>query len=164
MDADTLSEQLIAGPIPADRTEDWAGVRACLARIKATWDQGDATGYAACFAAEATYVSFVGTTYLGRQDILECHAALFAKFAQGTTMFVTVLDVRFHGDSTATVLTSGNATKKPSHQGKVQTFTFGRVTGGWECVAFQNTKRNTLLERTSYLFDRRFRPLRERTL
>jgi uncharacterized protein (TIGR02246 family) len=166
MSADTLSVQLFADRVPADRTEDWADVRAGLARLKDAWDRGDAAAYADCFSSDATYVIFVGTVYAGRQDIADCHAALFAKFAKGTTMFVTVHDVRFHGPDTVTVVTSGDAAKRAPRpgRGKVQTFTFHRGAAGWECVAFQNTKRNTLMERVSFRFDRRFRPLRERTL
>ena len=98
MSADTLSEQLIAAPVPADRTGDWADIRACLARLKSAWDRGDAA-------------------------------------------------------------------KRPPRpgRGKVQSYTFRRGGTGWECVAFHNTKRSTLMERISYVFDRRFRPLRERT-
>ena len=166
MRADTLPEQLFAGPIPADRTDDWAGVRACLARLKDAWDRGDATGYSDWFSPTASYVIFVGTVYLGRPDIADCHAALFARFAKGTTMYLTVRDVRFHGADTVTVVTTGDAAKRPPRPGtgKVQSFTFHRGATGWECVAFQNTKHNTLMEHTSYLFDRRFRPLRERTI
>ena len=165
MRADTLSEQLIAAPVPADRTGDWADIRARLARLKNAWDRGDAAGYAECFSVDATYVTFVGTVYLGRQDIADCHAALFARFARDTTMFLTVRDVRFHGAATATVLTTGDAAKRPPRpgRGKVQSYTFRRGCTGWECVAFHNTRRSTLMERISYVFDRRFRPLRERT-
>jgi uncharacterized protein (TIGR02246 family) len=166
MNADTLPEQLIAGPVPADHADDWAGIRACLARLKDAWDRGDRTGYAECFSLDATYVIFVGTVYRGRPDIADSHAALFAKFAKGTTMFLTVLDVRFHGADVATVLTTGDVGKRAPRPGagKVQSYTFHRGATGWECVAFQNTKRHRLMERTSFGFDRRFRPLRERTL
>src|SRR3982751_4443231 len=161
MDADTLSVQLIAGTIPADRTGDWAGVRACLARLEDAWAAGDATGYADCFSNDATYVTFAGTVHLGRQDIADCHQALFATFAKGTRMFPTVRDVRFHGPDTATVLTTGDIGNRPPRSGgKVQSFTFHRGAAGWECVAFQNTKHHRVMERISWLFDRRFRPLR----
>ncbi|WP_052359318.1 SgcJ/EcaC family oxidoreductase [Actinoplanes friuliensis] len=150
MDADTLSGQ----------------INDCLARMKDAWDRGDATAYAECFSPDAVYVIFVGTTYIGRRDITECHEALFAKFAKGTTMFLTVLDMRFHGPDTATVLTSGDAAKRAPRpgRGKVQTYTFHRGTDGWTCVSFQNTKRNVLMERTSFLFDRRFRPILQRAI
>src|SRR6187549_2304261 len=112
MEADTLSVQLIAEPVPPDRAGDWAEIRACLARLKDAWDRGDATGYAKCFSPDATYVIFVGTVYRGRPDIADSHAALFARFAKGTTMFLTVLDVRFHGADVATVLTTGDVGKR----------------------------------------------------
>ena len=106
------------------------------------------------------YVIFVGTVYVGRSDIVRSHEALFAKFAKGTTTFLTVLDVRFHGPDTATVLTTGDAAKRPPPpgRGKVQSFTFHRAADGWACVAFQNTKRSPLMERVSFRMDRRFRP------
>ncbi|GAA4967331.1 SgcJ/EcaC family oxidoreductase [Actinoplanes utahensis] len=152
--------QLLGGRVPTDRADDWNAIKYVLAQLKDTWDRGDAAAYARCFSADAVYVIFVGTVYVGRADIERSHEALFTKFAKGTTTFLTVLDVRFHGPDTATVLTTGDAAKRPPRagRGKVQSFTFHRGPDGWECVAFHNTKRSPLMERISFHMDRRFRP------
>ena len=128
------------------------------------WDRGDAEAYARCFTPDASYVTFVGTTYLGRQDIAECHRALFAKFGKGTRMRMEILSLGHPAPTTITVVSSGDVTKKPPRRlAKMQTFTFTRDDDGeWLCAAFQNTKHHPLMERVSFLFDERFRPLRER--
>ena len=118
------------------------------------WAAGDAEAYAECFTADASYVTFVGTAYLGREDIAECHRALFRKFAKGTTLQMTVLDARVVAPGVMNVVTEGDK--------KVQSYTLVSTDAGWRCAAFQNTKRQPLLERISILFDRRFRPMRLR--
>jgi uncharacterized protein (TIGR02246 family) len=145
-------------------TTDLAGIHESLDRIKDAWDRGDPDAYASCFTPGASYVTFVGTIYLGRTDIADSHRALFEKFAKGTRMHMTVLDVQFYGTDTVTVVTCGDAAKKPPRheRAKVQSFTFCRTDQGWLCAAFQNTKSRPLMERVAALFDRRFIPLRDR--
>lgn len=141
------------------------GIRDALDAMKRAWDAGDADAYAACFTADASYVSFVGTVYRGRADIADCHRALFSRFAKGTVMQVHRTEIDLHGPSLATAVTGGDATRKPLRAGaepKVQTLTFVLDDGRWLCAAFQNTKVQPLMHRVSALIDKRFTPLRER--
>ncbi|MFE2374022.1 SgcJ/EcaC family oxidoreductase [Streptomyces sp. NPDC059398] len=116
-------------------------VEAFLARIRDAWDAGDASGYAAQFAQDASYVIFMGDVMLGRTAIEQTHREVFARWQKGTRMTVKPIDVRMPDESTAVVTTVGGV-GKGSRIGfdKLQTFTLRRHEGRWECVAFQNTK------------------------
>ncbi|WP_435582456.1 SgcJ/EcaC family oxidoreductase [Amycolatopsis thermoflava] len=80
--------------IDTDRT---AAVAAVLDSLAEAWARGDADAYAAHFTEDATYITFVGTRYQGRQDIADSHRALFAKFLKGTRLAHEMVDVRFLG-------------------------------------------------------------------
>jgi uncharacterized protein (TIGR02246 family) len=60
------------------------------------------------FTDDATYVTFVGTYYQGRRDIVESHRTLFAKYRKGTQLGNEILDVRFPGPDTAVVTGRGD--------------------------------------------------------
>ncbi|MFE7120386.1 SgcJ/EcaC family oxidoreductase [Streptomyces sp. NPDC057654] len=117
-------------------------VEGFLDRIRDTWDAGDASGYAAQFAENASYVIFMGDVMLGRAAIERTHHEVFTRWQKGTRMAVKSIDVRMPDESTAVVTTVGGI-GKGSRIGfdKFQTFTLHRRREGrWECVAFQNTK------------------------
>ena len=139
---------------------DRCAVDALLARMERTWAAGDADGYAACFAPDATYVIFVGTTYRGRDEIARTHASLFTSFLRGTRIHATVLDVRFPAPRTAVVVTCGDVGKRPPRdaRAKVQTLTLVREGDDWLCTAYQNTKTHRLMERVSFALRRDLRP------
>lgn len=122
----------------------------------AAWDSGDGAAYAANFTADATYITFVGTVYRGRDEIARAHQALFDKFLQGSSLWDDILDIRFLGSDTAVVTSRGDVGKhgtRPSKLSKVQTYTVVREPDGqWRIAAFQNTKRKALMERISFAF------------
>lgn len=143
---------------------DQATVTAVLDSLADAWARGDADAYGAHFTEDATYVTFVGTRYQGRQDIADSHRALFAKFLGGTRLAHEVLDVRFLGPDAA-VLTSRGDTYKGEHPKKltkVQTYTLVRDGGRWLVAAFHNTQRKALMESISFRFAPETRPKAER--
>ncbi|MFD3557075.1 SgcJ/EcaC family oxidoreductase [Streptomyces goshikiensis] len=134
-------------------TEDTAAVRAVITSLIDAWQRHDAEAYGAQFTADATYVTFVGTYYQGRADIVESHRALFAKYLKGTRLADEVLDVRFYGPDTAVVTGRGDTYKgsRPRKLTKIQTYTLVREPDGtWRIAAFHNTKRKPLLEAISF--------------
>ncbi|MEV4054423.1 SgcJ/EcaC family oxidoreductase [Amycolatopsis sp. NPDC049688] len=141
-------------------TTDRTTVTAVLDSLADAWGRGDADAYGAHFTEDATYVTFVGTRYAGRDDIAGSHRVLFEKFLKGTKLAHEVLDVRFLGADVA-VLTSrgdtytGDAPKKLS---KVQTYTLVRDGERWLVAAFHNTQRKPLMERISFKFAPETRP------
>jgi uncharacterized protein (TIGR02246 family) len=122
----------------------------------AAWASGDGAAYAANFTADASYITFVGTVYSGRDEIARAHQALFDKFLQGSSLWDDILDIRFLGPDTAVVTSRGDVGKhgsRPSKLGKVQTYTVVREADGrWRIAAFQNTKRKALMEKISFAF------------
>ncbi|MEU4251973.1 SgcJ/EcaC family oxidoreductase [Amycolatopsis sp. NPDC026612] len=135
-------------------TTDRTAVTAVLDSLADAWGRGDADAYGAHFTEDATYVTFVGTRYTGRDDIAGSHRVLFEKFLKGTKLAHEVLDVRFLGADVAVVSTSGDTHKgaQPGKLSKVQTYTLVRDNGRWLVAAFHNTQRKPLMERISFAF------------
>ena len=143
-------------------TTDRATVTAVLDSLADAWDRGDAAAYGAHFTEDATYVTFVGTRYSGREDIAAGHRVLFEKFLKGTKLAHEVLDVRFLGADVALVSTTGDTYKgtRPGKLSKVQTYTLVRDGERWLVAAFHNTQRKPLMERISFAFAPETKPKR----
>ncbi|MEO6086543.1 MAG: SgcJ/EcaC family oxidoreductase [Umezawaea sp.] len=142
--------------IDTDRTV----LTAVIDSLADAWARGDADAYGAHFTEDVTYITFVGTRYQGRQDIVDSHRALFAKFVKGTKLAHEVLDVRFLG-ADAAVLTSRGDTVKGEHPKKltkVQTYAMVREGDRWLVAAFHNTQRKPLMEGISFRFTPETRP------
>lgn len=95
----------------------------------------------------------VATSYQGRRDIVESHRTLFAKYLKGTQLADEILDIRFLRPDVAVVTGRGDTYKgsRRKRLSKVQTYTLVREPDGrWRIAAFQNTKRNPLMEAVSF--------------
>ncbi|SFW90407.1 SgcJ/EcaC family oxidoreductase [Amycolatopsis australiensis] len=145
-------------------TTDSTTVTAVLDSLAEAWGRGDADAYGAHFTEDATYVTFVGTRYQGRDDIADSHRALFAKFLKGTQLAHEVLDVRFLGADVAVLTSRGDTYKgtRPEKLGKLQTYTLVRDGDRWLVAAFHNTQRKPLMERVSFAFAPETKPKGER--
>lgn len=140
------SSATAASPAPSTGSDtDRAGVLAALDRIRAAWDAGDASDYAAEFTDDASYVIFAGMHDLGRDAIRRSHVPVFEKWQSGSRMSMRVLDLRFIAPDVAVVVTDGGIGKRARiRHDKVQTFVMVRDGEGWRCAAFQNTKKHRL--------------------
>jgi uncharacterized protein (TIGR02246 family) len=140
----------------ASTETDRAAILELLDRVEAAWARGDGAAYAAEFTADASYVTWVGTLYIGRKDIARSHQVLFAKFLKGTRIFGRVERIRFLGPDAAVVTSRGDTykgSKQPRKLTKVQTYTVVReADGAWRVAAFQNTKRHNVMEAISFKF------------
>lgn len=137
--------------MPDDRT----AVTSVIGALVDAWNRQDAEAYGRLFTEDATYVTWVGTHYRGRRDIVASHHALFTKFVKGTKLADEILDLRFLGPDTAVVTGRGEIYKgdRPAKLTKVQTYVLVRAAdGGWRIAAFQNTKRKPLMEAVSFRF------------
>jgi uncharacterized protein (TIGR02246 family) len=147
-----------------DNTGDLAAIRDLLLRSQEAWNRGDGAAYAACFTADATDVTFVGTVYRSGADIGRAHQALFDSFLKGTRLSLDILDIRRYGADAAVVLTRGDVAKKtPRRLGKLATYTVvrnshGAADGGWRIAAVQKTQRKPLMEAISFRFQPATRP------
>ncbi|MCE7000891.1 SgcJ/EcaC family oxidoreductase [Saccharothrix sp. S26] len=133
--------------------DDRAAVVEVIGQLVEAWAGHDADAYGALFTEDATYVTYVGTCYRGRHDIVESHRTLWAKFLRGTRLADEVLDVRFTGPGTAVVTGRGDTYKgrRPAKLSKVQTYLLVREADGrWRIAAFHNTKRKPLMEAISF--------------
>jgi uncharacterized protein (TIGR02246 family) len=150
--------------IDTDRTADVTAVTAVLDSLADAWARADAEAYGAHFTEDASYTTFVGTRYQGRQDITDSHRALFAKFLSGTTLAHEVVDVRFPGPDVAVLTSRGDTVKgkRPKELTKVQTYTLVRDGDRWLVAAFHNTRRKPLMERISFRFAPDTRPRDQR--
>ncbi|WP_182897826.1 SgcJ/EcaC family oxidoreductase [Microbispora sp. H10830] len=136
----------------ADTAADTAAVTAVLDRLTAAWNAGDGAAYGAEFTADATYITYVGTLYVGGTEIGSAHQALFESFLKDTRLASEIVGIRFTGPDTALVVTRGDVHKgRPGKLGKIQTYTLVRRAGGdWKIAAFQNTKHKALMEAISF--------------
>ncbi|WP_125612261.1 SgcJ/EcaC family oxidoreductase [Specibacter cremeus] len=136
--------------------DDREAITAVLAEMNDAWARHDADAYGALFTEDATYVTFVGTHYSGRADIVACHRTLFSKFLKNTRLAADIIDIRFPGPDTAIVTGRGDTYKgasapAPSKMSKVQTHTLVREADGtWLIAAFHNTQRKRLMEAISF--------------
>ncbi|MFJ5809642.1 SgcJ/EcaC family oxidoreductase [Streptomyces sp. NPDC093093] len=130
-----------------------AAVRKVPAELVAAWGRHDAEAYGALFTEDASYITYIGTLYRGRRDIVENHRTLFSGFLKGTRLADEILDVCFLGPGVAVVTGRGDTYKgkRPRKLGKVQTYTVVlEEDGHWRIAAFHNTRRKPLMEAVSY--------------
>ncbi|MFE2288320.1 SgcJ/EcaC family oxidoreductase [Streptomyces sp. NPDC059443] len=145
--------------------ESVASVQTVLDHLVTAWERHDAEAYGDLFTEDATYITYVGTFYRGRHDIVESHRTLFAGFLKGTRLADEILDIRFYGPDVAVVNGRGDTYKgkRPEKLIKIQTYTLVREGDGrWRIAAFQNTKRKPLMESVSYRFAPGLVPAAER--
>ncbi|MFF7748674.1 SgcJ/EcaC family oxidoreductase [Streptomyces sp. NPDC007971] len=146
-------------------TADVAAITSVLNDLVTAWERHDADAYGELFTEDATYITYVGTYYQGRRDIVSSHRTLFGGFLKGTRLADEVLGIRFHGPDTAVVNGRGDTYKgkRPHRLTKIQTYTLVRQHDGeWRIAAFQNTKRRPLMESISYRFAPDLVPAAER--
>lgn len=139
---------------------DLDAIQAVITRSQAAWNSGDGPAYGACFTADATDITFVGTVYRGGDEIGRAHQALFDSFLKDTRLSLEVLDIRRYGTGTAVVLTRGDTGKgTPRRLGKLATYTVVRDDDGeWRIAAVQKTQRKPLMEALSFRFQPATRP------
>jgi uncharacterized protein (TIGR02246 family) len=133
---------------------DRTAVTDVIDSLAEAWASHDADAYGEHFTEDATYVTFAGTRYQGREEITESHRALFSSFVKGTKLAHEVLDVRFLAPNAAVVTSRGDTYKgaAPRKLTKVQTYVLVRDGDRWLVAAFHNTRRKPLMERISFLF------------
>lgn len=137
-------------------------VAAVIDSLADAWARGDADAYGAHFTEDASYVTFAGTRYRGRRDIVVAHRALFAGLLSGTKLASEPPEVRFLDPDVAVLVAGGDTYKSapPRTLTKVQTYTLVRDDGRWLVAAFHNTRRKPLLERMSFRLAPGSRPRR----
>lgn len=153
--------QLTAGEESAAR-ESICGT---LDALSTAWAGQDAGAYGAEFTEDATYTTFAGTYYSGREDIVGSHAALFDDVLADTQLADRFLELRMLTSEVAVLTTRGDnyEGEDPGELTKVQTYTLVREGEQWKVASFQNTQRQPVMEQIQYLWMPGTRPAAERT-
>jgi uncharacterized protein (TIGR02246 family) len=118
-----------------------------LARLAEAWDAGDAARFAACFTADADYVTFDGTHLRGRAANEQLHQRLFRGVLRGSTMTGAGLtDLRLLAPAVALLHCTGSIRlrwqrRAPQSRQSIQTMVAVlEPDGQWRLAAFQNTR------------------------
>lgn len=141
-----------------------AEICAAIDELGRAWADHDADAYGAVFTDDATYVTFAGTYYSGREDIVRSHAALYDGPLEGTRLTDSFLELRILTDDVALLTTRGDTydDEAPDQPSKVQTYTFVREDDAWRIAAFQNTQRKPVMEQVQFRMLPDTRPHAER--
>lgn len=135
-----------------ETTADTDAIRDLITRSQDAWNRADGAAYGACFTADATDVTYVGTIYRGADEIGRAHQVLFDSFLKGTQLWTEIVEIRRYGRDTALVITLGESSKRrPKRLGKRATYTVVRdVDGEWRIAAVQKTRYRPLMEAISF--------------
>ncbi|MEV7565436.1 SgcJ/EcaC family oxidoreductase [Streptomyces tanashiensis] len=158
-DCTAVASARVATPAGTASAQDQRDVCATLEALADAWGRADSIGYGEQFTDDATYTTYVGTHYQGRQDIADAHRALFGGFVKGTRLADSFLGMRFYGPDTAVVTSRGDTytgSREPAAADltKTQTYTLVRESEGrWRIASFHNTQRQGVMERLSFLWD-----------
>jgi uncharacterized protein (TIGR02246 family) len=127
---------------------------ATLEKLPDAWAAHDAEAYGEAFTEDATYTTFAGTHYTGREDIIGSHKALFEGPLEGTQLVDRYLSLRFVSDGVAIMTTRGDTYERevPDELTKVQTYTLTQEGDQWLVAAFHNTQRSPVMEQVQYLW------------
>lgn len=125
-----------------------AAIHALLERLDQAWASGDAAAWAACFTADASFVTRLGTLYMGPEDIGRLHRVMFDTVFRGTEFRCRVVTARFYGPDTAVIVTKGDVCRgKQRPLKRVQTWTVVRdPIGRWLVAAVQDTQHHALTQ------------------
>ena len=153
-----------SGMSRSDESQARTGVCAAIGRLTTAWEQQDAEAYGAVFTENATYTTFAGTYYAGREDIVRSHAALYDGPLSGTRLTDSFLDLRFLAEEVAVLTTRGDTYEadEPGDPTKVQTYTLIREGNQWSVASFHNTQRSDLMEQVQFRWMPETRPDAER--
>lgn len=143
-----------------ESTERDAILRLCR-DLQDAWNRGDATGYAAQFSADASFVAWTGMHGYGSPAIRAAHQPLLdGPLAGSRLLMVDNSDngdngtdsprpesLRFIRPDVAIMVTSGlvaltdQRASTPAHE-SVQTIVLVKTGARWQITAFQNTRRH----------------------
>ncbi|MEB3033663.1 SgcJ/EcaC family oxidoreductase [[Mycobacterium] nativiensis] len=129
---------------------DEVAIRELLAQQVAGWNTGDPAAYAAVFAPDADYITFLGAHHRGRAAISASYAPLFANLLRGSRLEVEVTGLRFLTSDVALIHARAVVTRSSGRRSRgerVNTSVAVRTGDGWLLAASQNTTHRLLAQR-----------------
>ena len=134
---------------PQGAATDEATIRSFPQAMIEAWNAGDAQGFAAPFAEDATFIAFEGTILTGRKAIVDFHRPLFDMQLKGTRLEGGASFVRFSRPDVAVMharcgmMPAGRDETLASRE-SMQLFVCTREDGRWQVDAVLNARRLTL--------------------
>ena len=149
---------------PAQEAAAREGVCDAIDRLATAWADQDANAYGQTFTDNATYITFAGTYYTGREDIIASHAALYQGPLSDTRLADRYLDLQLLTPDVAILTTRGDTYEgnEPGELTKVQTYTLINSGEHWKIAAFHNTQRKELMEQIQFRWMPETTPTTER--
>jgi uncharacterized protein (TIGR02246 family) len=74
---------------------DGHDIQTLIDELTDAWERGDAKAYGARFLPEGTFTNVNGEFYVGREDFDRRHAEIFRGVFRGTTLAMTIANLRF---------------------------------------------------------------------
>jgi uncharacterized protein (TIGR02246 family) len=118
------------------------------------WRRGSGTIFAKPFSKDAHFVAFDGSVHNGPDEIAAFHQKAFDTVLQGTSLDLTVTDIRQVDQKTWLVFAKGwhrpnNAHNEKPRAESVNIFVFRIGETNAEVLAFQNTRVRPITDQTS---------------
>src|SRR5690625_4722115 len=131
-DCSAVTVSAADGPSAESTRAAHEGICATFDALAASWADHDAAAYGEQFTEEATYTTFAGMHYTGRQDIVDSHRALYSGPLEGTQLTDSFLRMDLVRDDVAVVSTRGDTYEgdNPGELSKLQTYTLVREGDG----------------------------------
>jgi uncharacterized protein (TIGR02246 family) len=130
---------------------DEVAIRALIDRQVKGWDTGDPAAYASVFTPDADYVTFLGSSYKGREAIALFYAPLFKKLLRGSRLRTQITHLRYLTPDVALIQARASVTKQVRRWNRradrVNTSIAVRTDDGWLLAASQNTTHRRLTEK-----------------
>lgn len=124
--------------------EDEAAIRENVKQMETGWNTGSGTLFAKPFAEDADYVIINGMQIKGREVIGKAHQQIFDTFYKGSTLSLSVKQVRFIRPDVAVVHLAGHLKSRrgeEAHEANATiTLVMTKDKGEWKIAAFQNTE------------------------
>jgi uncharacterized protein (TIGR02246 family) len=122
---------------------DEQALRDVVARLEATWNNGDSVGWTEQFAEDADFIHILGGHFNGQTAIERGHRAIFDTIYKGSTNKFAVEKMRSIGDDAAIVFLYAELRVTtpglPPLLNARPTLVAQRTGDGWKIVTFQNT-------------------------
>ena len=125
-------------------TTDEHAIQQVLTQLEAAWNASDSEAYAALFAEDATFIQIYGGQLDGRRAIEASHRVIFDTIYKGSQARFTLQGIRVVRPGVAVVFSRAHLKfyqgDKPIEMDTRPTFVMSQEPGGWQIVAFQNTR------------------------
>ncbi|HTU75043.1 MAG TPA: SgcJ/EcaC family oxidoreductase [Trebonia sp.] len=125
------------------RPHDVAAIKGVLESQYKAWEAGDADGFVADYATDATVI-MPGLYRKSREEVRQGMADGFASFLKGSAVIDKLESIRFLGENTAVAVSEAGIrfpgqTDVPAASMVYATWVFEKRDGAWQVAAYHNS-------------------------